>query len=220
MLELLRAFPFTSFVETGTSRGYSTELVASRFPALPVFTSEVLEETFRIARGGLARYPNVTQLLGSSEVAVRELLEQNRVGALPLFYLDAHWEKYWPLRDELRLIGPACRKAVIVIDDFEVPGQPQFGFDIDGGGEVIAGEPCNLTYIAPALTAGNTYHVVFPRYQRADAFGSGASDPARDALRGHVVLFQNMPDEYEAFLKRPPIAAHFFGYGEVRPPDA
>jgi predicted O-methyltransferase YrrM len=45
MLELLRAFPFTSFVETGTSRGYSTELVASRVPALPVFTSEVLEST-------------------------------------------------------------------------------------------------------------------------------------------------------------------------------
>jgi hypothetical protein len=216
VLELLRAFPVTAFVETGTSRGYSTELVAAQFPALPVFTSEVLEETYRIARSGLSRYRNITQMLGSSEKCLDELLKSDRVGGMPLYYLDAHWQKYWPLRDELRLLGARGGKAIIVIDDFEIPGQPQFEFDIDGGGEVIAGEACNLDYIRPALASAHTYHAVFPKYDRLDAFGAG-SDPARDRLRGQVTLFQNLPSEYEAYLARPLVAKHCFGHGLVSP---
>src|SRR6476661_7661055 len=75
VLDLLDALPFTSFVETGTYRGYSTEFVAMNRPQLPVFTSEVLESTYRVARRALRPYRNVTQYLGSSDAFIRELLD-------------------------------------------------------------------------------------------------------------------------------------------------
>jgi predicted O-methyltransferase YrrM len=213
MLDLLEAMPITSFVETGTYRGYSTELIATRHPQLPVFTSEVVPATFDRARRALAGYRNVTPMLGSSEACVKELLEGNKLGTLPLLYLDAHWERYWPLRDELRLIGAGRRRAVIVIDDFEVPGQEHFGYDVDGGGVVQAGKKCNLEYIASALSGEQNYQVVFPKYSAQAAFGGGG----RGLLRGHVILFQNLADECEAFLHRPLAREHYFGYGAVSP---
>src|SRR5438874_2005893 len=73
MLDLLDAIPFSSFVETGTYRGYSAELVARHWPQLPVFTVEVAEATYRRAKPTLDRYPNVTALLGSSDTVLRQL---------------------------------------------------------------------------------------------------------------------------------------------------
>jgi hypothetical protein len=216
MLELLKAFPFTSFVETGTYHGYSTELVAIHHPNLPIFTSEVVENTYYIARAALKKYPNIHQTLGSSNEFIEKLVKDPAIGAFPLFFLDAHWYKYWPLRDELRHIGNAKLKCVIVIDDFEVPGQPQFEFDVDGGAKQGAGENCNLGYIQPALVPGNTFHCIFPKYNRLDAFGA-SSNPKRDRLRGHPVIFQNAAAEYEAFLKRPFVQQHYFAHGALTP---
>jgi hypothetical protein len=215
MLDLLEAFPFTSFVETGTSRGYSTELVAMTCPKVPVFTAEVLEETYRTSRFALGRYPNITQLLGSSDEVVAKLIAERKVGDLPLFYLDAHWEAYWPLLAEMRHIAGARLRTCTVIDDFQVPGQPQFEFDSYPPADGSPGGNCDVDYVRPALDDANVYHAAFPRYARTDAFGAG-SRPERDRLRGHIVLFQNMPREYEAFLRRPLVRQHYFGAGEVR----
>ena len=127
VLDLIQAFDFSSFTETGTDHGYSTELIASRFPKLPVFTAEVLESTYQRAKRSLDSYPNITMILGSSDEVVKKLLDEKRLGPRPLFYLDAHWHTYWPLRQELHWIGEAGLPSAIVIDDFEVPGQPQLG---------------------------------------------------------------------------------------------
>ena len=215
MLDLLEAFPFTSFVETGTSRGYSTELIAMTYPRLPVFTAEVLEETYHTAMFALEQYPNITQLLGSSDEVVKKLIDENRISSMPLFYLDAHWEAYWPLLAEMRHIAAARLKTCMVIDDFEVPGQAQFEFDSYPPANNSPGGNCNVNYIKPALDDANVYHAAFPKYARDDAFKPG-SKPATDRLRGHIVLFQNMPQEYEAFLKRPLAEQHYYGFGQVR----
>ena len=212
MLELVQTLPFTSFVETGTYRGYSCELIAHRRPGLAVFTVEAVESTYRRAQRALRKYPNVTALRGSSDEVLRRLIAENKLGEMPLFYLDAHWQEYWPLRDELRAVAAAGQKAVIVIDDFEVPGQSQFGFDIDGGGERTAGHACNLDYIRPSLDARHAYRALFPRYGLADAFPSAAGQ-----LRGHIVLFQNMAEEYEAFLHRPLVRQHYFAHAALEP---
>jgi hypothetical protein len=215
VLGLLEAFPFTSFVETGTSRGYSTELVAMTYPKLPVFTAEVLDETYQTSKFALGRYPNVVQLLGSSDEVVAKLIGERKIGELPLFYLDAHWEAYWPLLAEMRHIAGARLRTCMVIDDFEVPGQPQFEYDTYPPAGGSPGGNCNLDYMLPALDEANVYHAAFPRYTRADAFGP-ASKPQRDRLRGHIVLFQNMPQEYERFVSRPLAQQHYFGVGETR----
>src|SRR5437868_2972698 len=107
MLDLLEAFGFTSFVETGTYHGYSTELVASTYPKLPVYTSEVMQETYDASRRFLNRYKNIQMSLGSSDDWVGGLLKSGAAGAMPLFFLDAHWQTYWPLRAELRHISQA-----------------------------------------------------------------------------------------------------------------
>ena len=208
MLELVEALPFTSFVETGTYRGYSTELIASRHPKLPVFTSEVYEPSYHLARRALRKYPNITADLGSSDKWIEALLRDKKPGDFPLFFLDAHWQQYWPLRAELAHIADSGLRSVIVIDDFEVPGQSQFEFDIDGGGEQIAGLKCNLDYIAPSLRPANTYHAIFPKYTRQDAFAGGTG-----LMRGHILLFQNAKNDYDRFLSRPFVQKHYFAYG-------
>jgi hypothetical protein len=212
MLDLLDALPFTSFVETGTFRGYSTEFVARHRPALPVFTVEVVESTFHRSARALRRHPNITPMLGSSDAVVRELLAGERLGAMPLFYLDAHWQTYWPLKPELEAIGQRGGRAVIVIDDFEVPDQSQFGYDIDGGGELTAGHACNLDYIRPALSPAASYHALFPKYSADDAFGPGVAG----LLRGHIVLFQNLPAEYASFAARELARKHYTAVGQVQ----
>jgi hypothetical protein len=46
-----------------------------------------------------------------------------------LFYLDAHWEEYLPLRDELQLIYNNFPRAVVLVDDFKVDDDLGYGFD-------------------------------------------------------------------------------------------
>ena len=52
-----------------------------------------------------------------------------------LFYLDAHWDDGdLPLAQELRTISEGWPDSVIVMDDFEVEGDPGYGFDEYGPG--------------------------------------------------------------------------------------
>ncbi len=211
VLDLLGAFPFTSFVETGTYHGYSTELVASTYPNLPTYSSEGVQSTYETARRFLKKFPNIRLAHASSDEWIAGHLKTGEFGQMPLFYLDAHWQSYWPLRTELTHISSSALKCVIVIDDFEIPGHPEFGFDIDGGGEKIAGEKCNLDYIKPSLGSQNQYKVLFPKYTSDDAFGKGRTGQ----LRGQIAIFQNMNAEYETALKLPLISKHYTAYGAV-----
>lgn len=209
MFELIKNLSPSSFVETGTYLGWSTELVARWFPNLPVISCEIVDTNYHIARDALKKYPNITQHLGSSDKILGTLIGASAplLGECPIFYLDAHWQLYWPLRNELSHISGAHLKGVIVIDDFEVPGQPQFGYDIDGGasGANGGGQRCNFDYIKPALSQENQMQIFYPKYSARDAFGCTAGE-----LRGHVVLFQNLPGKAEAFIHLPLIQQHYF----------
>lgn len=213
VLDLLGAFPFTSFVETGTYHGYSTELVASTYPNLPTYSSEGVQKTYETALRYLKKFPNIRLANASSDQWIEGLLKTGELGQMPLFYLDAHWQSYWPLRTELTHISQSGLKAVIVIDDFEVPGHPEFGFDIDGGAEQTAGEKCNLDYIRPSLGRQNQYKAFFPKYTSADAFGKNRMGQ----LRGQIAIFQNMNAEYEAAQKLPLIQKYYSTFGDISP---
>jgi hypothetical protein len=60
------------------------------------------------------------------------------------FYLDAHWNEDLPLADEIDIIFGRSSNAVVMIDDFEVPGDPGFDYDDYGPGKAL-----NAEYIAP-----------------------------------------------------------------------
>ena len=216
MQKLISAFPISSFVETGTSRGYSTEYIASKNPNLNVFTSEIMPDTFKTAHQVLKQYKNVTQFLGNSDECIGKRVVTGEFGSFPLFYLDAHWYDYWPLKAELEHIGRAGIKMIAVIDDFEVPGQPQFGFDhyvaINGKNRMEG--KCNLEYIQPSLLVPNSFQALYPRYSVLDAFGKSAVS-GTESMRGHIVVFQNCETEYDAFRQLPFANKFYFEHGDI-----
>jgi hypothetical protein len=146
MVEKLRP---AAIVETGTYLGTTTEWMAAF--QVPVFSCECSEEHFGFARARLGRIPNVTVVLGDSRRVLASLLGGALRGARQqplLFYLDAHWNADLPLIEEIDLVFNQCPRAIVLIDDFEVPDDPGYGFDSYGPGRAL-----NALYIAAAVRA-------------------------------------------------------------------
>jgi len=137
----------TAFVETGTFYG-ETAIAAQDLLAVPVYTVEVSLVNFLIAasiRLRTGRFKGIHQYRGNSPEVLRKLASDNRLGARPFFYLDAHWENYLPLADELDVIFRCFPWAVAVVDDFQVPAWPEFGFDR------YQGIPIGVDIVKPVL---------------------------------------------------------------------
>jgi hypothetical protein len=88
------------------------------------------------------------------------------------FYLDAHGWGALPLAEELALAFRHWPAAVVMVDDFQVPGDAGYGFDDYGDGEALT-----LGYLAG--------HRVLPPHVW---FPACASEHESGARRGCVVL--------------------------------
>lgn len=127
--ELVRTVAFDGIVETGTYCDVSTEFFDHVSP-LPVRTVEGNRRFFENARYRLQPYPQVRVEFGASRAFLRSLAEESgSVKKTMLFYLDAHWEDALPLREELEFISATWSRSVVMIDDFQVPDDPQCRFD-------------------------------------------------------------------------------------------
>src|SRR3954469_18154950 len=134
IMDLLGALPFAAIVETGTYLGNTTDYFA-QIPNLPILSVEAVPRWFHYARLRLRRFRNVTVSLGDSRQFLRTLAaDRDFPKESVFFYLDAHWFEDVPLADEIGIIARGWAKAVIVIDDFEVPGDPGYGFAASGPG--------------------------------------------------------------------------------------
>jgi hypothetical protein len=71
-----------------------------------------------------------------------------------LLYLDAHWREHLPLKEELSLIFGRCRSAVAIVDDFQVPDEPDYEFDDYGPGKRLC--------IDLLAATGIDFHLFFP----------------------------------------------------------
>lgn len=189
----------SSFVETGTYLGDTTEFMA-RAVTFPIYTCEVKEEFFQSSAKRLQPYAHVSALRESSDTFIKRVIGQETVGALPLFFLDAHWYDYWPLVDEIQLITSKISRCVIVIDDFQVPGRRDYSFCAGGGGSPeFSGRTttderiCNFDLIQPALSRPSDYQLLYPSYQYSQAFGNAPAE----ALVGYVVVFKNLEAEFK-----------------------
>jgi len=181
----------TSIVETGTFMGYSTSLMAEKFPNIPIHTCEINKRHYLIAKRNLKKYSNVTVYYGESPKIMKNLIKENKLGDRPFFFLDAHWLDNWPLEDEMRLITSLLKKAVIIIDDFKIPNRPEFVYDKYGAKE------CSLELIGPHMQKKNSYKMFLPDYGR-DIFRNSSYHPV---LSGYPVIFQNMDGEHITFSK-------------------
>jgi predicted O-methyltransferase YrrM len=173
--DLVKIIPFRVIVETGTFRGTTTAFMAKE-SGLPVFTVETEPRFFYYARLALRRLKEVRILRGDSREFIEKLSQQKLIPSQYIFfYLDAHWKKDLPLYKEIELIGANWNNAVIMIDDFEVPGDPGYKYDNYGEGKCLC-----LDYIAPLLE--NKWSVFFPAVH---------SSLETSIKRGCVVLASN-----------------------------
>jgi hypothetical protein len=138
--QILTSMGVTKIVETGTFRGVTTEWFAQF--GLPVVTFEYHPRFAAFAALRLRKHPNVRVVQMDSVVGLRMLAQDTFPNETVLYYLDAHWEGHLPLADELAVITTKSRRAIILIDDFAVDGDPDYGFDNYGAGKVL-----NLDYL-------------------------------------------------------------------------
>lgn len=183
-----KEFKATSFIETGTFKGYSTSFMAKNFPSTKILTCEINDTSFKKARANLKNYKNVEVFHSTSPKFLSKILDQKEIiGTLPIFYLDAHWLDNWPLEEELRLISKKVKSAIIIIDDFKVPDSPQFEFDKYKSVE------CSIDLVKPNLSRKNKYRLLLPKYGY-EVFDKNKAHPV---LSGYSILFQNLDKEFK-----------------------
>jgi predicted O-methyltransferase YrrM len=125
--DLQKTHKIDTVVETGTFNGSTTVAFSHLFNH--VHTIEVQEDKYINAVKKFKSYSNVRCHLGSSEKVLKHLLPTIS-NKRSLFYLDAHWESFWPLLDELEEISKTHKdNCIIVIDDFKVPNRPDILYD-------------------------------------------------------------------------------------------
>lgn len=125
--ELIEYCGIERIVETGTFRGTTTEWFSSF--GLPVISFEIIPRFAEFSRMRLKKRENVTVVTAESSEGLEKLIAAGADLEKPtLFYLDAHWYDYLPLRREYEMICEHFARPIIVVDDFEVEGDPDYAF--------------------------------------------------------------------------------------------
>jgi hypothetical protein len=116
------------------------------------------------------------QLYHGNSVDFLRSLSATLSRALNFAYLDAHWNEYLPLRDELSVLKE-WPNTVVMIDDFKVPSDERFGWDkYDDEREIC------LRHIGGSFGDNAVY---FPNYP--------ATDEGTVAARGYCVIAMSEP---------------------------
>lgn len=111
--------------------------------------------------------PNIKIICNSSERFIKEIIDTRIITEKDkcFFYLDAHWNEYWPLCDEIRQIL-RLKRSIIAIDDFVIPWHPEAGFD------VYNNKVCDWYYIKN-LFKNRKIYLYYPKKPDIDKRGIG-----------------------------------------------
>jgi hypothetical protein len=148
-----------AFVETGANRGTTLRHVAERFPTLPCISCEPEPSAYAEALEHTRHLPNVALVPLRSQEFIDDVLrrESHLHDRTTVFWLDAHDHGFaWPLLEEVEFVTRTFRDPLILIDDFLVPGQPEFGFD------AYDGQECSWDYVARAVVG--EFQLWYPAY--------------------------------------------------------
>ncbi len=140
-----------AIIETGSFRGDTTAFL-SGFGT--VHTAESNDRFFGFCQARFLFKRHVHVFRGDSRQVLRKLkpsLSTQRC----FIYLDAHWEKDLPFREELAILGDWA-DPIIMVDDFQVPDDPGYMYDSYEAGTL------NLDYL-PDLPDFVKY---FPRHHQ------------------------------------------------------
>ena len=127
-----------SIIETGTHLGDTTCFLAKTYPHLKIITCESNRMFYDISKTRLSKYDNVEVVHDSSEKVIEKHLSTTQ---FPLIYLDAHWEDYWPLQDEIKHIT----HGIVCVGDFNIK-DARFGFDTYN--DIV----CDLSHLTQCTT--------------------------------------------------------------------
>ncbi len=135
LCERLAAFgSIRAVVETGTYRG-TTSLFLARLFETPIYSVEINPRYYYYACLRTRSMPNVRLFMGDSRRFLDALARDPDVPKADVFfYLDAHRVGNLPLREEIEIIRHAWDQSLVMIDDFEVPGDPDYRFNEYGPG--------------------------------------------------------------------------------------
>lgn len=160
LTEIIAARGIQTVVETGIDKAGSTAWFAEMAPQV-IAIDNVPDRVTRAAELlPAAGIENVQLVCGNSPDALRGLFERGLDASTTLFLLDAHWQQYWPLRDEIAAIPRG--QGVLVMHDAVVPGYPGLGFD------EYDGQALDYPYLKDALTAWSPTHRVEYNDERAE----------------------------------------------------
>lgn len=131
MIEFQRLYEYIGSsiaIETGTYKGETTETLSKYFDK--VYSIEINKEFAEKAKERFINNSKIEIINGNSSDVLKEIIPKIiNSDKYIFFYLDAHWNDYWPILDELKLIDKYLYgKAIIWIDDFKVPYR-NFGYD-------------------------------------------------------------------------------------------
>jgi hypothetical protein len=172
VIEMSTSLDFDRALETGTYRGSSTRFLSDVVGG-PVTTVESNPRFYVFSRLRLYLEPAVRMVLGDSRAFLRdEAAKPAAASETILIYLDSHWHDDLPLREELQIIAKAWPRGVVMIDDFQVPGDPGYGYDDYGPGKVL-----NEDYL-PAADLGG-WQLLWPK---------ASSDEETGHKRGTAIL--------------------------------
>jgi len=151
------------YIETGTHQGETLYYVGDSFSSLPVLACEPDSTRFSQATELTSSKKNVTIHNIVSQELLKILQEdyQHWFGQVGTFFLDAHGYGFeWPLKEELAFITKHFKGAYILIDDFLVPGHPNFGYD------VFNEHVCSHEYVRESLDSNAQWRLFYPKYWR------------------------------------------------------
>lgn len=151
----------TAFIETGSNVGSTLAYIAKNNPEIQCFSCEPDDEAFAEAKKNTRQYSNVSLFKGLSQDFIGYLndVESWVFEQTCLFWFDAHGYGFeWPLREEVQFVVEKFKKAYVLIDDFKVPGRPEFKYDEYGN------QVCSFDYIKSALGKDLPYSLFYPAY--------------------------------------------------------
>lgn len=134
--DIFDALQPAAIVETGTFRGTTTNFFAQL--GAPVYTVEAHPQYYAFARSNTRKFrDHIRMVMADSRSFLRTLANDDSVPkSRVFFYLDAHWNSDLPLAEELDVIFSNWENSVIMVDDFEVPGD-SYGYDDYGSGAAL-----------------------------------------------------------------------------------
>jgi len=204
-----------AFVETGTHAASTLHYMTRTYQHIKYLIScEPNEEYFKIALDhmgfgddiSLARQPSdrvvtwrdrVRIFKTTSQEMLRSKIASQMFDEPTIFWFDAHGSDYfeWPLREEIGFVARNwIADAFVFVDDFKVPSEPTFGYD------VVDGRECSFDYVKDVIPRDVSYRVYYPSYtERTSTFcplrgWALFHFPSRDAMSASRRLDIAYPD--------------------------